>query len=124
MAAADGAEESPGTGWGKRFCRGVPVLTAQLIMAELSVQTPSECIPSQRSRASSELPLTCSDVTLPPQPISITLCFPQPLPLMLWPCLSFLLSSLYSHSLACLPTLPLPHFLPPCRHHAFLIHSI
>lgn len=49
---------------GKQFCGGVPVLSAQLIMAELSMQTPGECIPSQCSGASSELPLTGSDATL------------------------------------------------------------
>lgn len=38
--------------------------SVQLVMAELLMQTPSECIPSQLNGASSELPLTGSDATL------------------------------------------------------------
>lgn len=122
MAAAERAEESAGTGCGELFCRGVPVLNAQLIMAELSMQTPRECILSQFSRAPSELPLTGSDVALPlsqsPYSVLFSTIASDALAVPLLPPL--VLSSLYSRSLACLLTLPLPHFLPPRRRHAFL----
>lgn len=109
MAAAERAEESISAGCGKRFCRGVPVLSVQLVMAELSVQTPSECTPSQFSGASSELPLTGSDAALslsqsPHTVLSSTIANDaQALPLLP----PLVLSSLQSHSPA-LPAFPTP----------------
>lgn len=58
-------ESGGAAGRGGRFCAGFPAPSVQLVMAELSVQTPGDCVPSQLSGASSELPLTGADVTLP-----------------------------------------------------------
>lgn len=49
----------------ENYCAEEPRFSVvQLIMAELSMQTPNKCIPSQLSGASSKLPLTDSDATL------------------------------------------------------------
>lgn len=110
----------------KIICSEVPSFGVQLIMAELSMQTPSECIPSQLSGASSELPLTGRDATLrlsqSPHVVLSSAIANDALAVFLLPPL--VLSPPHSHSLACLPSLPLPHFLLPHRRHAFLNHSM
>lgn len=86
----------------------------------LSMQTPSECIPSQFSGASSELPLRGSDATLSldqsPYPVLFLnhckWCSGYASPSSSRPLLTPV-------SLVCLPSLPLPHFLQPHRRHAF-----
>lgn len=126
MAGAKRGGESRSTGCGRLFCSGLPFLSVQLVMAELSMQTPSECIPSQLGGASSELPLTGSDATLQLSQSRYALLSSttanDALAVSLPPLL--VLSPRHSLSLACLPSLPLPHFLLPYRHHSFLIHRM
>lgn len=127
MVTEERGEKSTSAGCGKLFCRGVPVLSVQLLMSELSMQTPSECIPSQLSGASSELPHTGSDATFPLSqspysvPSSATANDALTVPLLS----PLVLSSL---SLTGEPAIPTPppyfFFLRPHRHHAFLNHSM
>lgn len=84
-------------------------------MAELSVQTPNKCIPSQLSGASLKLPLTGSDATLSRSqslyPVLSSSIANDALAVPLLPAIA--LHSLLSLPPACLPFLPLPHFLLP-----------
>lgn len=86
------------------------------------MQTPSECLPSQINRASSELSLRGSDAifSLSQLPFSLLLRVAardaHALPLLSSPL------SLSLVSYACMCPLPLPHFLLPHRRHAFLCH--